>query len=56
MSAGSGITPIMSMLRSDRARGKAPKTWCTCTVRETAEEVIFGEELRELAAASPDIA
>ena len=49
ISAGSGITPIMAMLREPRARGRAAATSCTCTPRATPEMAIFGERLRELA-------
>ena len=47
ISAGSGITPIMSMLRA-LARRDAPRpTWWSCTPRARASDVIFGAELRE---------
>ena len=42
ISAGSGITPIMSMLRDlDRAR-RAATTSSTCTPRARPDDVIFG--------------
>src|ERR1700728_1648804 len=52
VSAGSGITPIMSMLRSLAARGRLEDIVHVHCAR-TAEEVIFGHELREMAAAHP---
>ena len=52
ISAGSGITPIMSMLRSlDREGGCA--TSCTCTPRAPRDDVIFGGQLRRLDDAPP---
>jgi len=49
ISAGSGITPIMSMLRSLEHR-KALDDVVLLHSARTPEEVIFGDELRELAA------
>src|SRR5919107_3962512 len=48
ISAGSGITPIMSMLRSLEHRDALDDVVLLHSAR-TAEEVIFGDELRELA-------
>ena len=48
VSAGSGITPIMSMLRSLRARDALNDVVLLHSAR-TPEDVIFGAELRELA-------
>jgi stearoyl-CoA 9-desaturase NADPH oxidoreductase len=48
VSAGSGITPIMSMLRDIARHGKARDVVHVHCAR-IAEEVIFAEELRELA-------
>ena len=48
VSAGSGITPVMSMLRSLRARGALTDAVLLHSAR-TAGDVIFGSELRELA-------
>jgi ferredoxin-NADP reductase len=47
ISAGSGITPIMSMLRSLAARGSLGDVVHVHCARR-AEQVIFGSELREL--------
>ena len=49
ISAGSGITPIMSMLRSLDRQRRAATTSCSCTPRAHADDVIFGDELRALA-------
>src|SRR6476659_5250176 len=48
ISAGSGITPIMSMLRSLEHRDALGDVVLLHSAR-TPEEVIFGDELRELA-------
>ncbi len=48
VSAGSGITPIMSMIRSLEHRDKLDDVVLLHSAR-TREEVIFGDELRELA-------
>jgi ferredoxin-NADP reductase len=48
VSAGSGITPIMSMLRSLAARGALTDAVLLHSARG-GEDVIFGPELRELA-------
>ena len=48
VSAGSGITPIMSMLRSLAARGALTDVVLLHSARGS-EDVIFGPELRELA-------
>jgi ferredoxin-NADP reductase len=50
ISAGSGITPIMSMLRSIAGRGTLGDAVHVHSAR-TRETVIFGEELRALASA-----
>jgi ferredoxin-NADP reductase len=47
VSAGSGITPIMSMLRSLARRGRMDDVVHVHSARR-AEEVIFGDELRAL--------
>jgi ferredoxin-NADP reductase len=52
ISAGSGITPIMSMLRSLAARGQIADVVHVHCAR-SAEEVIFGRELSELHATQP---
>lgn len=52
ISAGSGITPIMSMLRSLSARGRVPDV-VHLHYAPNAEAVIFGGELRELALREP---
>src|SRR6202020_1066754 len=52
VSAGSGITPIMSMLRAIARERKLDDVVHVHCAR-TAEEVIFGSALRELAAANP---
>jgi ferredoxin-NADP reductase len=52
ISAGSGITPIMSMLRAIAREGKLEDVVHLHCAR-TRGEVIFGRELRELAAAHP---
>ncbi len=54
ISAGSGITPIMSMLRAIARAGKLQDVVHVHCAR-TEEEVIFGRELRELAAAHPGL-
>ena len=48
IAAGSGITPIMSMIRSLEHRGKLDDVVLLHSAR-TREEVIFGDELRTLA-------
>jgi stearoyl-CoA 9-desaturase NADPH oxidoreductase len=52
ISAGSGITPIMSMLRSIAHAGELDDVVHLHSAR-TEAEVIFAQELRELAAAHP---
>jgi ferredoxin-NADP reductase len=52
VSAGSGITPIMSMLRA-MARAGAIEDVVHLHCARTEAEVIFGRELRELAAGNP---
>jgi len=52
ISAGSGITPIMSMLRAIARAGKLEDVVHLHCAR-TEGEVIFGQELRELAAGHP---
>jgi stearoyl-CoA 9-desaturase NADPH oxidoreductase len=52
VSAGSGITPIMSMLRAIARAGKLQDVVHVHCAR-TEAEVIFGRELRELAAEHP---
>jgi ferredoxin-NADP reductase len=49
VSAGSGITPIISMLRSIERRGRMDDVVHVHCAR-SADEVIFGDELRRLAA------
>jgi ferredoxin-NADP reductase len=53
ISAGSGITPIMSMLRSIAGEG-AMKDVVHIHCSHSIEEVIFGQELGELQARHPD--
>jgi ferredoxin-NADP reductase len=53
ITAGSGITPVMSMLRTLAARGELRDVAHVHYAR-TADDVIFGAELRALAAAHPD--
>lgn len=48
LTAGSGITPVMAMLRDLAGRGTLPDVVLVHSAR-TAEDVIFGEELRTLA-------
>ena len=52
ISAGSGITPIMSMLRELDRRDKLDDVVVLHSAR-TPDEVIFGDELRELAGRCP---
>jgi len=52
VTGGSGITPIASMLRSLAARGAMPDVVHVHYAR-TAEDVIFGDELRSLAVDHP---
>ncbi|HZO59567.1 MAG TPA: ferredoxin reductase [Solirubrobacterales bacterium] len=52
VSAGSGITPVMSMLRSLDRRGAVTDVVHSHSAR-TAGGVIFGAQLRELAARNP---
>ena len=49
VSAGSGITPIMSMLRHLDQAGEVGDVVLLHSARRV-EEVIFGDELRDLAA------
>lgn len=51
LTAGSGITPVMSMLRDLERRGEMPDVVLLHAARSRAD-VIFGAELRELAARS----
>ena len=50
LTAGSGITPVMSMLRALAGRGALPDI---AHVHHARTDVIFGAELRALAAAHP---
>ncbi|MCT7659045.1 ferredoxin reductase [Mycobacterium sp. CPCC 205710] len=52
VSAGSGITPLMAMLRSLTARGQSPDIMHLHSA-PSAEEVIFHDELRALEASQP---
>ncbi|HUS32408.1 MAG TPA: iron-sulfur cluster-binding domain-containing protein, partial [Kofleriaceae bacterium] len=52
VTAGSGITPVMSMLRSLDAGGELPDI-AHVHVAKTAHGVIFGDELRALALKHP---
>ena len=52
VSAGSGITPLMAMLRSLTARGQFPDIMHLHSA-PTAEDVIFHDELRELETSQP---
>jgi ferredoxin-NADP reductase len=54
LTAGSGITPVMSMLRGLALRGGMPDVVLVHSAR-TREEVIFGAELRGLAARFPSL-
>jgi ferredoxin-NADP reductase len=52
MSAGSGITPIMSMLRDLDRRGRLDDVVHVHSAH-TPEDVIFGDQLRQMAARNP---
>ena len=52
VSAGSGITPLMAMLRSLKARGQRPDIMHVHSA-PSADSVIFHDELRELEATQP---
>ena len=52
ISAGSGVTPVMAMLRSLKARGQRPDIVHIHSA-PSAESVIFHDELRELEATQP---
>lgn len=52
VSGGSGITPLMSMLRTFAARQAMPDLMHVHYAR-TAEDVIFADELRDIAGAHP---
>jgi ferredoxin-NADP reductase len=54
LTAGSGITPVMGMLRSLVARGELPDAVVVHSA-PTRAETIFGTELRELAARWPGL-
>ncbi|GII34509.1 ferredoxin reductase [Planotetraspora mira] len=54
VTAGSGITPVMAMLRSLVRHGAIPDVVLVHSA-PTREEVIFGEELRTLARQFPDL-
>ncbi len=54
VTAGSGITPVMSMLRSFALAGDMPDVF-HAHVAPTGREVIFGDELRRLAARFPSL-
>jgi stearoyl-CoA 9-desaturase NADPH oxidoreductase len=53
VSAGSGITPLMAMLRSLEARGQRPDIVHVHSA-PSADAVIFHDELRELEGKNPD--
>jgi stearoyl-CoA 9-desaturase NADPH oxidoreductase len=53
VTAGSGITPIMAMLRSLKKRGESPDIMHVHSA-PTADEVIFHDELRALEQAQPN--
>jgi ferredoxin-NADP reductase len=53
VTAGSGITPVMSMLRH-LAEGRMPDVFLAHSARN-ASEVVFGEELRRMAARFPTL-
>lgn len=54
ISAGSGITPLMSLARDAAAQGTLPRlTWLHYA--PTSADVIFGQALKALAAAHPQI-
>jgi ferredoxin-NADP reductase len=52
LSAGSGITPIMSMLRCIERQGELGRALLVHSAR-TPEDVIFGDELRQMAERNP---
>jgi 3-ketosteroid 9alpha-monooxygenase subunit B len=52
VAAGSGITPVMSILRATLATGRGQLVLLYANRDE--QSVIFGDELRELSAANPD--
>ncbi len=52
VSAGSGITPVMSMLRSIERRGALDDVLLVHSAR-TPDDVIFGDRLRAMAARNP---
>ncbi|WP_433330120.1 ferredoxin reductase [Spirillospora sp. CA-294931] len=54
LTAGSGITPVMAMLRDLAARRAMPDTVLIHSAR-TPDEVIFGAELRDLARRFPNL-
>lgn len=54
VTAGSGITPVMGMLRTLAQRGALPDVVLVHSAL-TPEDVIFGTELRSLAAAHPSL-
>jgi ferredoxin-NADP reductase len=54
LTAGSGITPVMGMLRSLAARGAMPDVVLLHSA-PTRDDVIFGTELRELAGQFPTL-
>ncbi|WP_131747773.1 ferredoxin reductase [Frankia sp. Cppng1_Ct_nod] len=54
LTAGSGITPVMGMLRSLAARGEMPDA-VLVHCAPTADDVIFGAELRGLAVRFPSL-
>ncbi|OHV74702.1 ferredoxin reductase [Pseudofrankia sp. BMG5.36] len=54
VTAGSGITPVMSMLRSLALRGEMPDVVLVHSA-PSRDDVIFGSELRDLAARFPTL-
>ncbi|WP_261569576.1 ferredoxin reductase [Frankia gtarii] len=54
VTAGSGVTPVMSMLRGFALAGDMPDVF-HAHVAPTGPEVIFGDELRRLAARFPSL-
>ena len=53
VTAGSGITPVIAMLRSLKQRGESPDIMHVHSAR-AADEVIFRDELRALERGQPD--
>jgi ferredoxin-NADP reductase len=54
VATGTGLTPLRSMLHASVAAGADAPTWILLGVRH-AEDILYGEELRAIAASRPSV-